>query len=267
MNLGQLASAFRFMMAEPGTNRFTASDVAQLATRAQYQVAFEIDFPQATQSINAVGGQQEYQLLEMMKLMRVYVLGPDGSKQELIGTDIYTLEGDIIQQYDNSSGTTYGNPVQSSQLFVQPGVQYPVTNIPISGRGGQPVPTKSPWGPNSRPQYYLRGGYIGLVPTPLASSPTTKIAMDFIPVPPALVLSSDLSLFPDIFLDALVWKMVMYARYSDNSSLVGQAEQAYRAEINDKIIPWLQRIQATKPKTLVPITKRVYFRRGRGNNV
>jgi len=251
------------MMNEPGTNHFTAADVAQMATRAQNQLAFEVDFPQATQTITTVSGQQEYQLIELMKLMRVYMVGPDGSKQELIGTDIYTLEGDIQQTYDNSSSLTQGVPTQTSQFAVQPPMAYPIQNVGISG--GAPVPTKSAWGPNSRPKYYIRGGYIGIVPIPLVTSPATVIAIDYIPKPPTLVLSTDSSLFPDIFLDALVWKMVAYARYSDNSSLMGQAEQMYMNEVNSKITPWLQRIQATKPKTMVPITKRSYFRYRRGH--
>ena len=99
MNLGQISNTFRFMMDEASTKRFTAADVVQLANRAQNQLAFEVDFPQATQNFLLVTDQQEYQLPELMKLMRVYIASlnpanpnfPFAFKQELIGTDIYTL--------------------------------------------------------------------------------------------------------------------------------------------------------------------------------
>jgi hypothetical protein len=278
MNLGQISSTFRFMMDEASTKRFTAADVSQLATRAQNQLAFEVDFPQATQNYLLVTGQQEYQLQELMKIMRVYIATFDPTnpnfpyvfKQELIGTDIYTLEGDILQQYDNTSGRNPNYPQQTSQYIAQPPEAYPILNAP----GGGPYPTKLPWqghyqNPNggwgSRPQYYLRGGYLGVVPIPVqntAPSPLIYLLIDFIPEPPALVNSFDNSIFPAIFLEAISWKMVEYASYSDHNSAMVQAQQMYQKEVTDKINPWIQRIQATKPKTLVPITKRTYFQRG-----
>lgn len=249
-------------MAEPSTKRFSDANVAVWANQAQRQIAFELDFPFATQTITTVPGQQLYQLVELMKVMRVYMVGANGSKQELLATDIYTLEGDIIQQYDNSSGQRQGNPVQTPAWMVQPPEAYPVTNVGISGRGGPPVPTKNVWGPHSRPTYFFYGGYIGIVPTPAAASPQTVIAIDTIAMPQDMFVSSDNCSYPDIFIDAIMWKMVEYARYSDNSSLVQQAEAAYQNEVATKLRPWLERLQATKPKTLVPITKRSYFRRG-----
>jgi hypothetical protein len=276
MNLGLISNTFRFQMDEASTKRFTAADVAALATRAQNQLAFEVDFPQATQNYLLVTGQQEYQLTDLMKIMRVYtaVFNPDNPnfpyafKQELIGTDIYTLEGDILQTYDNSSGTRQGYPQQSSQYITQQPEAYPVVNVPIGG----PYPTKSPWhnnfqspngnGGGSRPQYYLRGGYIGIVPIPIQGTPATYLLLDYIPAPPALVNTPDNSIFPDTFLEAIVWKMVEFASYSDHNSAQIQAAQMYQNEVTNKLTPWIQRIQATKPKTLVPITKRTYFKRG-----
>lgn len=263
-------------MDEASTKRFTASDVANLATRAQNQLAFEVDFPQATLNILLVSNQQEYQLIDLMKIMRVYTAVfnadnpsfPYAFKQELIGTDIYTLEGDIIQTYDNTSGHNQGYPQQTSQYIAQIPQQYPIQ----SSRGGGPYPTKLPWqthsqSPNtgshgSRPQYYLRGGYIGVVPRPVQTNPATYLMIDYIPAPPALVNTPDNSIYPDIFLEAIIWKMVEFASYSDHNSAQMQASQMYQNEITNKINPWIQKIQATKPKTLVPITKRTYFRRG-----
>ena len=159
-----------------------------------------------------------------------------------------------------SAKETKEPPTQSSQYITQPPIAYPQIQAPIGG----PYPTKLPWNvaANPRPQYYLRGGYIGVVPIPLQTNPATYLMLDYIPAPPALVNTPDNSIFPDIFLEAITWKMVEYASYSDHNSAQGQAAQMYQNEVTNKITPWIQRIQATKPKTLVPITKRTYFRRG-----
>lgn len=277
MNLGLIANTFRFMMDEASTKRFTAADVANLATRAQNQLAFEVDFPQATLNITLVPGQQEYQLIDLMKIMRAYtaIYNADNAnfpymfKHELIGTDIYTLEGDIIETYNNAR---FDAKNTNASFTLGPGDH--------SHHGSrQPYPTKLPWenhghtganGSNGaghhhhhqRPMYYLRGGYIGVVPVPILTTPATYLMIDYIPAPPALVNSPDNSIYPDIFLEAITWKMVEFASYSDHNSAQMQAAQMYENEITKKLTPWIQRIQATKPKTLVPITKRTYFRRG-----
>jgi len=260
------------MMDEASTKRFTAADVAQLATRAQNQVAFEVDHPESTQNILLVSGQQEYQLIDLMKLLRVYtaVFNSDNPnfpftfKQELIATNIGTLEGDVIQRYDNSSGIV----PQTSKYIAQQPELYPYAGGPNNARGFgnnscEPYPTNMPWSScNSRPSYYLRGGYIGVVPIPLQSNPPTYLMIDCTPAPPALVNTTDNSIYPDIFLEAIVWKMIEYASYSDHNSAQMQAAQMYQNEVTMKINPWIQRLQATRPKTMVPITKRTYFRRG-----
>jgi hypothetical protein len=260
VNLGELVNSFRAQVGEQSTRRFTPAIVADYANRAQRSLAFEFDFPEATQSIATIAGQQEYQLVEMMKLLRVYIQGPNGSKQELIASDIFTLEGDILQNYDNTSGFIQGGPVQSSNFSAQQPRAYPVQNVGFSGSTGAPVPTKNPWGPNSRPCYYLRGGYIGIMPAPLVATGVT-IGVDHIPKPPDLSLTSDVSIYPDIFLDAIIWKMISYARFSDNTSSYKDAELMYQMEVKERINPWLQRFQATKPKTFVPRTIRNQFRR------
>lgn len=252
-------------MAEPSTKRFSDANLAVWANQAQRQMSFEVDWPFSVQTITTVPNQQLYQLIELMKVMRIYMVGANGSQQELLATDIYTLEGDIIQVYDNSSGQQQGNPVQTPAWLVQPPQSYPVTSeITLTGRGSGPVPTKDAWGIGARPRYFMYGGSIGIVPTPATASPQTVIRVEGVGMPQDMFVSTDNCLYPDLCLDAIMWKMVTYARYSDNSSLVQQAEMAYQNEMFTKVRPWLERMQATKPKTLVPITKRSYFRR-RGN--
>ncbi len=257
------------MMDEASTKRFTAADVANLATRAQIQLAFEVDHPEATRNILLVSGQQEYQLMDLMKILRVYtaVFNPDNPnfpfafKQELIATSINLLEGDVLQRYDNTSQRIQ----QSSKYIAQPPELYPVpqNHGRMSGPGNSgPYPTNMPWEHGSRPAYYMRGGYIGLVPIPLQGNPATYLMIDYTAAPPALVNTPDNSIFPDTFLEAIVWKMIEFASYSDHNSAQMQAAQMYENEVKTKITPWIQRLQATRPKTLVPITKRTYFRRG-----
>jgi hypothetical protein len=260
MNLGDMINSFRSRYGEQSTRRFNNSILTGYANDAQIQLAYEVDHPEGTLTIPCVDNQQEYQLPQLMKILRAYVIGPGNFKQELRGTDIFTLEGDILHQYDNTSGVIVNQPNQSSQFFAQPPAAYPVQNVGFSGRGSGPIPTNSAWSLNSRPAYYERGGYIGIVPAPISS--TYSIVVDFIPAPPVLNLLTDLSLFPDLFKDAIVWKMISYARYSDNQSNYKDAEFMYQDQMANKIRPWLDRQQATKPKTFVPRTVRSMFRGG-----
>lgn len=265
MNLGDLVSSFRNQIGEQSTRRFTSAIVTDFANRAQIQVAFEVDFPESTLTITTVANQQEYQLPELIKILRVYMLGPGGTKQQLLPTDIPTLEGDILQQFDNTSSLIQGSPVQSSQFFAQQPEAYPVQNVPLTGRGSGPLPMKSAWGVHARPSWYLRGGYIGVVPPPGTMSPQYTICIDYVPTPPALNVSSDTSLFPSIFKDAIVWQMVAYARFSDNQSAYEKAIMMYQDQMANKVRPWLDHLQAFKPKTFVPRTVRSQFRRRRGD--
>jgi hypothetical protein len=267
MVLGDLINSFRNQIGEASTRRFTNAILTDWANRAQNQLAFEVDFPEATQTIVTVPGQQEYQLTELIKILRVYIVGPDGSKQELPGTDIPTLEGDKLFQYDNSSGIIQSAPVQSPQWLNTQQTNYPTVNVPITGAGSGPIPMNSSYTPYARPKHYLRGGYIGIVPTPGLSNPQFTLAVDHIPLPPALNVTSDKSLYPDHFLDALVWLMVGYARFSDNTAAYKDAVAMFNDQMAMKIRPWLEHIQATRPKTFVPRTVRSQFRTRRGRSL
>lgn len=258
MTLGDIINTFRNRYGEQSTRRFTNRILTNYANDAQIQIAYEIDHPEATLTIPCVADQREYQLPQLIKILRVYVIGPGGFKQELFGTDIFTLEGDILQQYDNTSGQIQSAPLESSQFFAQPSEAYPIQNVGFTGRGSGPIPTKSAWSQNSRPCYYERGGYIGVVPGPISSD--YSIVVDMVPAPEVLNLLTDISKFPDLFKDAIVWKMIGYAAYSDKQSNFKDAELFYQDQMANKIRPWLDRQQATKPKTFVPRTVRATFR-------
>lgn len=258
MNLGQIENQVRILIAEPSTRRFTQAMMASLISNAQRQIAFEVNHPEASLTFPAVTGTREYQLPEMIKILRTYMFGPDGSQQVLFGTDIPTLEGEIQETYDNTSGVVNGSPTQSPQWLEAAAQAYPVTQTQIGGR----VPTKTQYTQLDRPSYYLRGGYIGLTIPPITTSPATSVKVDYIPVPPDLVTGSDISLYPSIFLDAIVYKTIEYIYISDNKSAAGDMLARYKNEIDSKINPWIFSLQANRPKSLVPTTRRSQFRRG-----
>lgn len=264
MNLGELINSFRNAIGEQSTRRFTTSIVTEYANRAQMQVALEVDFPEATQIFPAIQNQREYQLPELLKILRVYITAPGGVIQELIPTDIPTLEGDYLHQFDNSSGQVQGSPTQTSQWQAQQSAAFPGVNNGFTGAGSAPVPTNSAWSANKRPAWYMRGGFIGIVPAPISSG-QYSLVVDYIPSPPILNISSDTSLFPAVFKDAIIWQMVAYARYSDNQSAYQAAIAMYQDQMASKVRPWLDRMQAYKPKTFVPRTVRSQYRRRRGD--
>ena len=256
MNLGDINNRVRNIYAEPTTRRFTQAMIADFVNAAQTQLAFEVSFPEATLKFPVSNGVREYQLPEILRILRVYMLGPDGSFQPMIGTDIPTLEGEIQETYDNTSGAIQGSPQQSPLWLTSQSQAYPVTQTQIGGR----VPTKSPYSPYARPAYYLRGGNIGFSVPPVTTSPQTQIQVDYQPVPPNLYANSDVSIFPSLFLDAICWKVIEYMRISDNSSAAADASMRYKNEIDNKITPWIFSIQANRPKSLVPTTRRNQFR-------
>lgn len=255
LTLGDLIAFTRDKIAEPSTVRFTQAAMARYASDAQRQLALDLDHPEGVYIFNVTGGQREFQLPEIMKILRIYILGPDGSMQEIVGTDIPTLQGDIQENFDNTSGQIVGSPAQSPQWLVQQQQAYPVSNVPVGGR----VPTKNQWGPNSRPSYYMRGGYIGFSIPPMSTSPQSQIRMDYIPSPPDLITPSQSSIFPALCKEALGWKMVEYCHYSDNDSRANDAAKLYSAQLM-KLQNWIFSLQATRPKGLVPVTKRAMIR-------
>jgi hypothetical protein len=231
--------------------------MATQASNAQRQLAMDIDFPPGTLTFPTVGGQKEYQIPEICKILRIYILGPDGSMQEMIPTDIPTLSGEIQETFDNTSGGLGGAPLQTAQWLNQQNspAAYPVNNTQIGGRVG----TKSTWSHNSRPAYYLRGGFIGFVIPALTTNPASQIVLEYVASPPPLSTPSDVSLFPFLCKDALVWFMVARCLYSDNNSGTKDAMEMYNREMA-RLRDWSFSMQASKPKMMVPLTKRAHIR-------
>jgi hypothetical protein len=255
LTAADIVARVRFQTAEPNPRRLTDANLLQLINDAQRAVSLRLDFPRETMSIPTVANQREYQVTELVKIWVVYIQSPDGSQQELYGTDISTIEGDLLQQYDNSSGTVAGSPTQTGQWLVQQPVQYPVQAAQVSGW----VPTKVPYQNTAqnaaqRPCYYLRGGFIGVLPPPATS--TSTINIDCVPKPPDMQRLQDLSYFPDTFINAIKWKVVADCRDADNDAQGSmKALQQFEAELAQNNLQ-VERLQATNPKIYVPLTIR-----------
>lgn len=251
----------RAILAEPSQNRFPNTMLLNQASVIQRQIAIDLDFPESTLSYPIVSGQQEYQIDTLSKILRVYITTSGGSKIELYPTDIPTLEGDILQLYDNSSGLVVGAPVQTAQMWTQPPSQYPMPNVVPGGTVGTKMPYNNTSSSNQRPCYYMRGGYIGILPPDIASS-GDKIVIDCIPTPPDFVLPTDTSIFPRTFLMAIVWGVVKFCRMSDQNQIYQLADTEFEKEMNRLNMWRMNKLQQNKPKTFVPRTIRTDFRPG-----
>lgn len=259
MTLGDLLARIRNQSGEFRPANWTDARLAGLYNDAQSALSLRLDFPRQTIPITTIANQREYQIPELVKLWTVYIQSPDGSMQELYGTDISTLQGDTLQSYDNTSGTIQGAPIQTPQWLTGVPVAYPYQAAQIGGW----VPTKLPWTNNTaqRGAFYLRGGYIGILPTPATA--TSTILIDCVPAPPIMVNSSDQSIYPVSFANALKWKAIADMRDADapGSPSVQQALMRYESELAQNVST-VERLQATNPKVWVPLTVRGLHRFG-----
>ena len=115
--------------------------------------------------------------------------------------------------------------------------------------------------PAQRNAYYLRGGFIGILPVPATS--TSTILVDCVPAPPQMVKASDRSLYPVSFANAIKWKVLADMRDADapGSQSVQQALMRYEAELAQNVSN-VERLQATNQKVWVPKTIRGIMRFG-----
>lgn len=187
-------------------------------------------------------GIQEYTMAENLKILRVYVAG-----QLIVPTDIPSLEGDQLQYYDQ---TGLNN---APQWLTQTSTVYPVTNTPT----GYPVTGALPFMAGMRPMFYIRGGNIGFVPQPAGAY---AVRLDLIPVPPVLANLSDPSIFPSVADEAVVWKSLELAYFSDsNIEKASYCRNNFEQEMK-KLRSWINDYKHQAPHTPMPITYRALFR-------
>lgn len=264
MTLGKILAREREKLGEPDPTRFTDAILTDYTNDAQKQIAMELDWPQATQTLSLAtatytwNGFPLFQIQPIIKLLRAYVISPNGSQQPLVMTNIPTLQGDIIEVYDQSSGTLIGFPQFTPEWKVDQAQSYPVQSPP---RGI--VPSSAPYQfvaeGVQRPSIFFVGGFAGIVPPAISSGDFTA-GLDYIPSPPNLVKSNDLSIYPELFLDAISYKAITYAKFSDRDGQLGSASALYREQVRDVLRPWVDNFLANMPKRMTPITKRSYFK-------
>jgi hypothetical protein len=220
-------SDWRTILNEPSTSgRFTDANALSYLNIANKELIREIRFPESRCWFNTTTGVQEYELNEMLRILRCYYAG-----ESVPRTDIPTLEGYQIQMYDNTAqgagpggGIPSGVPTlyytsvapqwSSAQSQGAPGIS--------GGSTSFAQPYSQSWYPGRRPVYYVRGGNLGIVPPP---GGTVPIVLDCIRQPSQIMDDSTALTLPDICRQALMFKMGALAYLSDR----GAEAQALRS--------------------------------------
>lgn len=224
-------SLSRIYLAEPGNgvpgnvgSRWSDANLLTLEYPALRAVARDVEWPEGTVQFSTQVNVQEYTLLPIAKLLRVYVLS-GGAPQILQPTSIPLMQGDQIELYDQSSGSNNFQP----QWTAQTPESYPVSNSQF-GAGNSPIP----YFPGQRPQYYLRGANLGLIPAPSAQY---TVIVDMIPMPQQPTALTSPLYFPDDFAEAIAWKICEQAwvgdaqRASSDATWPNQAASNYAREV------------------------------------
>lgn len=247
MTLQQILQSTRFALAEPNPlGRFSDGELIDYINEAQLQTGIEVEWPEALYQISTIANQMEYQLPELLKILRVYI-----GNQRGVPTTIPYMEGAQIEYWDQSNvGSGY-----AAQWSSQTPSAYPV-----GSDTGSPIEVKSPYVVGSRPMYYLRGGNLGIVPAPAGSY---TLSINYIPEPPPLANYTDVSIYPLFWKDALVQFAVYKARYADRQTDDATAafEQFTKVYL-PRLRQWKLDMIEDLPKGPQLITYRTYYANG-----
>lgn len=256
MLAGEVINDWRRNVNEPGTNRFTVSDAFDLLNKAQVQTALDLPYTEGTYTFPTIANQQEYAIIENIRVLRLYVLGPNGAKQIIEPTDIPTMEGENQNIFDASSSFHQGEPPLTPQWLAQKPVTYPYQSPQVQGYGH----ASAMWHWSSPPRWYRRYGNVGLVPPP---NGVFTVSVDLIPLPPTVNTTAALLEFPEMYRDALVYKMSEYSRQADGSQDSLKNANMYAAQIK-KIQTNVNKYQASKAQNFVPWVRRSRHNRRNG---
>ena len=219
------------------SGRWTDGTLLNFIDRGNKRLVRDVRFPDSRMTTPTVANQQEYQLPPIILPLRIYVAG-----QLAIPSDIDTLEGHQTGLYDQTTSTTGTAPLSGSGAASSAGpfepqwVEQTPLSYPVSNGWQTPAPDSQPWFIGQRPRYYLRGGYLGLVPAPANTTPVT-ITVDCIRLPDTITASGQTLTVPDHFMDALVWAAASYAKFADDGQTSAAsrdyAEQQYMARMRE----------------------------------
>lgn len=253
-----LISRVRRYYSEQTANRWTDADILQFASDVQIEIAQEVKVLEAERVFAGTPGVREYELPELIKILRVYVQIPNVSQERLVPTDIGTMEGEQIEYFDNTSGTVTNALQMSPQWLAEQEQPYPNYNAPQGG-STPTAPYQTVTLGGQRPVYYRRGGYIGLVPVPAAAF---NLVLNYVPIPADVLSRGDFFSLPINFRDSLAYgvcqRMSISDRGADDPRSVKFGEQ-YGGAVGEQR-EWLNQIDGDKPKTPIVITSRSYTR-------
>lgn len=208
-------------------------------------------FPESRVQITTVASQQEYQVPDMVRTLAVYVAG-----QLIVPASKALLEGRQIQYYAQD-GAAFGGANGTVGWQVQTAQTYPVTT-----ELGFPAPDASPWFVGSRPRFYYNGGYIGLVPPPIA--PYT-LTIDGVLLPGPIANDGQVL--------SISWSQVKTAAHgvaalalgSDRDAVAMAQAKVEQTQYDDGIKDlraWKKRYQGTQPRGPKLFTLRSFYVRG-----
>jgi hypothetical protein len=270
-----LVAQSRVLLATPNSatsTRWNNTDLLQIIDRAVKYVVGVLYFPNSRINLQLQQHKQLYQIDQRQppnangvhRIDRVYVNG-----QQCSPVNIGELGGDQLDIYDQSATGTpaYGaDSPMGAGGGAQP--QWTVatpTTAPFLNAWGAPRPTQAPFFPGQPPRFYVRGGFIGIVPMML---PSGWITIDCVMVPNTLQTVNDPVDVPDRYFDTICWKVCEYGKYSDP----GQ-ESLQAAEVAErKVVEGLKDLRTWKRQfeientASIPDTGRAWFSYG-GNRV
>lgn len=275
MKASEVASLAQLWSGEQNVGQtWTPSQWLQAVDRAQKTLVRDLKWPPSRFLFTSTPQVQEYQLQEVLLILRVYVNG-----QILPRTSIPQLEGEQLQ-VDDQSGNVGGPsglvspiapPVVAGGQYTPAWTSAPPANYPASNNFlyGTTL-SASPWFTGQRPMYYTRGGNVGLVPAPLTAVP---VVCDVVRQPVPLQAMTDDMVLPDICADAMAWDACEQFYYSvrDQSGSSDNRNFAHekRMEAMQKCKDWRKTYEGGIQGP-IPLTYRTYYRKGQrrlGNDV
>lgn len=242
--LSEYDALFRTYTAEPSAGgRWSSSDVANLVNRSIVRVMQKLRWPESTYTTVTVSGQREYQLPELMEIVRVYLAG-----EPIAATTIPHMEGAQLQNFAV-------DPALKTPIWLTgPGVSEPQTVLPASYPGMGLVPMYQ--GAPSR--YYLRGGYLGFAPPPLG---VVQIRLDVVAYPVLLLQPTDQTILPSQATEAVVWGALERAYFADDDvEKATYAAKQYEQHMGE-LLAWKKTLVRYAPRGPMPITGRTFFDR------
>ena len=240
--------------------RWSDAVLLNMLDSAQKWLVQELLFPESRISIVTNPGQQYYSLPDTHRLLRVYL---NGIPLIPFKGGIDQMEGRIYNQIPLATGY----PLPGSDGPVGGGgVSQPAWSIeqqqiyPYIGRG---MPSEvGPRVCGAMPQFYVRGGGIGLVPAPMNGS---TISIDCVLVPPTLVSTTQTLEVPDFFREPLKWYLVRDCKFADDTQASGESAMGAEKKFQESVSKAQQSVDGytMKNSEIFVVTNRRRYNFGR----